>query len=166
MEEDTQAIKVTTVVDDTKSVKVEGDETEIITNGDLLKKETEGNKEQEEETSLEGEFIKVEKESYDLRDASPAADQVSETVHEHKRPSFFPRSTNISDESREMIVELEKIKELELELKKMAGDLKHSESENADLKEEILVTKDMLQKRGKQCEELELDQKKIAGTNH
>ncbi|VFQ92689.1 unnamed protein product [Cuscuta campestris] len=56
--------------------------------------------------------------------------------------------------NREFLETQEKVKDLEMELEKVSGRLKESESQNTMLKEEVLVTKES-------CEEVELNQKQL-----
>ncbi|KAF6172351.1 hypothetical protein GIB67_024973 [Kingdonia uniflora] len=145
------------------SVKVEPVEVELLANGELqqdVKIENKEKEDEEEEAALEREFIKVEKESFDLKDSSDIAESEA-TEEEHHRPSVVERSLNISVSTRHMLEAEEKAKELELELERVAGQLKHSESENASLREEVFITKEKLESTGKYCEDLELNQKKL-----
>ncbi|KAL4339207.1 hypothetical protein GQ457_08G015330 [Hibiscus cannabinus] len=123
-------------------------------NGDLMEVKKEGKKETEE-TILDGEFIKVEKEALELKDGSSLANPASmqDDVSTIERSSSNP--------SREFHEAQEKTKELELELQRVVGALKHSESENSRLKDEVLVAKEKLDEVGKKYEELELDHKKL-----
>ncbi|KAL3502395.1 hypothetical protein ACH5RR_036844 [Cinchona calisaya] len=120
-------------------------------------KEKEGKKE-EEETALDGEFIKVEKESLDVKDGSHAVKTVSS---EDGRPSIAHESLRNSTSSREFLEAQEKAKELELELERVAAALKDSESQNVQLKDELSLTKGLLEEDGKKYEELELGHQKL-----
>ncbi|GAB4847800.1 hypothetical protein Ancab_026863 [Ancistrocladus abbreviatus] len=103
-----------------------------------------GVKREDEETSLGGEFIKVEKD-----------DEPSSSEHRLERH----RS------SREILEAEEKIKELGLELEKVTKALKDSESENSQLKDELSFTKEKLEDSAKKHEELELNLKKLQERN-
>ncbi|XP_057506525.1 uncharacterized protein LOC130789715 [Actinidia eriantha] len=124
-----------------------------IADGDLIPIQKEGKKE-EEETALEGEFIKVEKEPLDTKDDSNYA---ATPPAEDEKTSVIERSSSNSTASRELLETQEKVKELELELEGVAGALKHSESANAVLKDEVSLTKAKLDESGKKLEELELN---------
>ncbi|KAF8390899.1 hypothetical protein HHK36_023198 [Tetracentron sinense] len=163
MEEETQASSEVQVkvVDNTEndpdsnaaaSIMV-GGERKNITNGHLHQ---EGNK--EEEIAMDGEFIKVEKVSLDVKDSFHTDEAASRN---DDKPSVIERTSSNSIASRDFLEAQEKMKELELELEKMAGELKHSDSNNALLKEEVLLTKEKLEDSGKHCEELELGQKRL-----
>ncbi|KAG2711425.1 hypothetical protein I3760_04G076600 [Carya illinoinensis] len=117
-----------------------------VTNGELPVLGKEGKREEEE---TDGEFIKVEKESKDVKDAS----------HTDVTVSVIERSS--SNPSRELLEAQEKIRELEFELERVAGAFKHSESENSQLKEEVSLTKEKLVGREKKYEELELSHNKM-----
>ncbi|KAF8412706.1 hypothetical protein HHK36_000674 [Tetracentron sinense] len=138
---------------DSSAVSIEAGGKEGHQEGKEGKKE-----EEEEETALDGEFIKVEKESLDVKDISHTAEAVSGEDH---KPSVIERSSSNSMTNRDFLEAQEKLKELELELERMVGELKHSESENARLKEEVLLTKDKFEESGKHCEELELSQRRL-----
>ncbi|GJU75979.1 hypothetical protein Tco_1273049 [Tanacetum coccineum] len=106
----------------------------------------------EEEAPLDGEFIKVEKETSEVND------DVSHTTRtlpvEDDKPS-------VTEPSREVLEAKEKINELELELEKVATTLKQSESENTELKEQVSLTKEKLEKQEKKQEEFEVNHKKL-----
>jgi dGTP triphosphohydrolase len=126
---------------------------EQVTNGGLPQLGKEGKKEEEE---TDGEFIKVEKESIDVKDAS---NTVVIASAEDNKPSAIERSS--SNQSRELVEAQEKMRELELELERLAATLKHSESENSQLKDDVSLTKEKLAESGKKYEELELCHKKL-----
>ncbi|XP_077253344.1 early endosome antigen isoform X2 [Tasmannia lanceolata] len=159
MEEESQVEVQVKLVDntgidvDSTPVTVEGGEEETLTNGDLHQKTNEGNKE-EEEASLDGEFIKVEKESLDSKDSS----HTGEAAAEENNPSAIERSSSNSMESKEFLEAQEKMK---LELEKAVRELEHSQSEKAHLQEEIIVAKKKLEEGDKHCEELEVAQKRL-----
>lgn len=156
MEEETQAgsdVPVMKVVDNIESI-VHPTKAE---NGDLHQQETEGKKE-EEETAFEGGFIKVEKESFDEKHDSHSADAPSAGDHQS---SMFERSSRILGASRELLETQEKMKELELELERVVGALKHSETVNTQLKQEVSHTKEKLEESGMKYKELELNHKKV-----
>eukprot|EP00268_Persea_americana_P054219 TRINITY_DN618_c1_g1_i4.p1 TRINITY_DN618_c1_g1~~TRINITY_DN618_c1_g1_i4.p1 ORF type:complete len:1434 (-),score=474.80 TRINITY_DN618_c1_g1_i4:1760-6061(-) len=146
MEEETQVssveVQVTKVADNTgsdvdsnkPSAMVQGGETDSAINGDLHQTTKE-----EEETALDGEFIKVEKES----------------------ASVPERTSSKSMESRDSIEPSERMKMLELELERVAKELQHSELEKAQLKDGVVVAKEKLEEKGKHCEDLELIQKRL-----
>ncbi|XP_042504985.1 putative leucine-rich repeat-containing protein DDB_G0290503 isoform X2 [Macadamia integrifolia] len=133
-------------------VKVERSEEEMLAKGSL-EKEVKGNKE-EEEASLGGEFIKVEKEGLELKDSSHS----TEAAAVGDKPTVMERSSSNSMASRDLLESQEKVKEIEFELEKVIGELKHSESENARLKEEVRLSKEKLEESVQHCEELELGQ--------
>ncbi|KAK1396564.1 hypothetical protein POM88_006427 [Heracleum sosnowskyi] len=62
---------------------------------------------------------------------------------------------------RELLEAQEKIKEIEVELVRLTGDLKDSELENTKLNEEVLLTKEKLEGSEKSYTELELNNKKL-----
>ncbi|KAJ6871813.1 hypothetical protein NC652_037228 [Populus alba x Populus x berolinensis] len=99
---------------------------------DLPQVDTEGKKEEDE---TDGEFIKVEKESLDGKDGSDTAE--AQSVVEADKPSVVERS--LSGSARELLEAQEKMKELEIELERVAAALKHSESENAQMKDDGLA---------------------------
>ncbi|XP_010457619.1 PREDICTED: restin homolog [Camelina sativa] len=105
---------------------------------------------EEEDTSFDGEFIKVEKEGINAKygDDEKAQKQVS-----------IEGSSN--DSQRELHESQEKTKELELELEKVTGELKRYESENTLLKVELLSTKGRLDETEKKHEEHEVVKKKL-----
>ncbi len=78
---------------------------------------------------------------------------------EDNKPSAIERSS--SNQSRELEEAQEKMRELEFELERLAGTLKHSESENSQLKDDVSLTKEKLAESGKKYEELELSHKKL-----
>jgi chromosome segregation ATPase len=78
---------------------------------------------------------------------------------EDNKPSAIERSS--SNQSRELVEAQEKMRELEFELERLAGTLKHSESENSQLKDDVSLTKEKLAESGKKYEELELSHKKL-----
>ncbi|KAG9460053.1 hypothetical protein H6P81_004561 [Aristolochia fimbriata] len=149
MEEEAQSVAVEVqpkVVDATvagsdsssRPIKVEGEE-QTLSNGGLH---------QEEETALDGEFIKVEKEPTAEGDkGEPATSMV--------------RSSTGSLVGQDLLEVQEKVKTLGLELQRIAEELQSSETERARLKDEVDVTKEKLDKSEKQCMELELSQKKL-----
>ncbi|KAJ0027339.1 hypothetical protein Pint_36617 [Pistacia integerrima] len=140
MEEETQ---VSSEIPGIKSVEDVAVPVKVI-NGDMPEVGKEGKKEEEENT-FDGEFIKVEKESLDVKDVSHVADTTSAN---DDKPSVVQRSS--SGSSRELLEAQEKMKELELELERVAAALKHSESENTTLKDEVLLTKEKLEESGKE----------------
>lgn len=73
-----------------------------------------------DETTFEGEFVEVEKES--VVDGKPCANE---------------QSSSNSYPSREILESQEKVKELALELLAVSGTLKHSESENIMLNNKV-----------------------------
>ncbi|KAK1393430.1 hypothetical protein POM88_012486 [Heracleum sosnowskyi] len=115
---------------------------EVVTNADPVKESEK--KKDESDSSFDGEFIKVEKESL--------ADQ---------KPIVIERSSSNSSSSRELLEAQEKIKEIEVELVRLTGDLKDSELENTKLNEEVLLTKEKLEGSEKSYTELELNNKKL-----
>lgn len=112
--------------------------------------EKEGKKE-EEETTFEGEFIKVEKETLESKDAAHAATENTAS----------PNVVSLSSASREFLESQEKVRELEVELERVTGSLKDSESRNAQLNDELSLTKEKLGEVGKKYEELEVNHKKL-----
>ncbi|KAG7986946.1 hypothetical protein I3843_03G108000 [Carya illinoinensis] len=132
---------------------IDADPINKVTNGDLPQLGKEGKKEEEE---TDGEFIKIEKESIDAKDASHTG--VTASV-EDNHPTVIERSS--SNPSRELLEAQEKIRELDFELERLAGAIKHSESENSQLKDEVSQTKEKLVESGKKYEELELNHKKM-----
>ncbi|KAJ6700281.1 EARLY ENDOSOME ANTIGEN [Salix purpurea] len=116
-----------------------------VANGDLMKVEKEGGKEEDE---TDGEFIKVEKESFDAKSSGEA-----------DKPSVVERS--LSGPTREMLEAQEKLKELELELERVSAALKHSESENTRMKDDVLLANEKLDEGGKKYGELEISHKKL-----
>jgi hypothetical protein len=67
---------------------------------------------------------------------------------EDNKPSAIERSS--SNQSRELVEAQEKMRELEFELERLAGTLKHSESENSQLKDDVSLTKEKLAESGKE----------------
>ncbi|KAK6918034.1 hypothetical protein RJ641_016456 [Dillenia turbinata] len=126
-----------------------------LTNGDMI--EDRKKKKEEEETVLDGEFIKVDKDSFDVKEGSLS--------HSHDTPSVLePSSSNstaTTTATRELLESQEKVHELGLELVRISEALKQSESENALLKEEVLLTKGELEQGGRKFEHLDLDHKKL-----
>ncbi|KAH7533609.1 hypothetical protein FEM48_Zijuj04G0149900 [Ziziphus jujuba var. spinosa] len=154
MAEETQVgveIPVTKTVEDAEG---NADAIKVI-NGDFVAGEKEGKKE-EEETAFDGEFIKVEKESLDVKDGSRTAEVASA---EDNKSSVLERSS--SNSSRELLEAQEKLRELEVEIERLAGVLKHSELENSQLKSEVSITKEKLEESGVKYEDLELKNKKL-----
>ncbi|CAK9135552.1 unnamed protein product [Ilex paraguariensis] len=152
MEEETVAspeVAVVKVVEDKNSSA----EPIKVTNGDLKQVAKESKKE-EEETVLDGEFIKVEKESIDIKHAETAS-------VEGNKLSVMERSPRISSDSREFLEAQETVTDLQHELERVAGALKQYESENTQLKDEVSLTKEKLVETGKKYEELELNHKKL-----
>ncbi|KAK0584572.1 hypothetical protein LWI29_015388 [Acer saccharum] len=151
MEEET---KVSSEVPVTTKSSVEDIAVPIkVTNGDLAPVEKEVKKE-EEENALDGEFIKVERESLEVKDV---VSHMADTTSHHE--TVIERSS--SNSSRELLEAQEKTKELEIELERVATALKHSEAENTKLNGEILLTKEKLEETGKKYEDLELTHKKL-----
>ncbi|XP_061999300.1 uncharacterized protein LOC133716633 [Rosa rugosa] len=64
-------------------------------------------------------------------------------------------------DGEELLEAREKTGELELEIERLAGVLKQSESENSELKNEVLLTNEKLEEIGRKNEELELSHKKL-----
>lgn len=151
MEEDTQVTLVTPGVKAIEDPESRGSPIKAA-NGDLPQV---GRKE-EEEANLDGEFIKVEKDSIDVKDSAHTAEGAST---EDEKPSIAERS--VSNSSRELNEAQEKVKELEIEMERLAGELKNFEHENGTLKDEVLLTKGKLEESGKKYEELELSHKKL-----
>ncbi|XP_008777655.2 myosin-9-like isoform X2 [Phoenix dactylifera] len=131
------------------NVKVVEGERESLINGDPLQQIRRENKEEEEETASDGEFIKVEKELIDVKESShllkPIA-EVEETL----------RGANLDLQAME-----EKIRALELQLETVTKELQRSESEKSLLKSEVDLTNGKLEKMDQHCEELELDRKRM-----
>lgn len=123
------------------------------TNGDLPQVEKAGKKEEDE---TDGEFIKVEKESLDVKDASPTVEPANA---DEQKPSAADGS--LSSSTRELLEAQEKVRDLELELERVADALKHSESENTKMKEEVLLANEKLEIGEKKYVELELDHRKL-----
>ncbi|KAJ8759706.1 hypothetical protein K2173_009807 [Erythroxylum novogranatense] len=121
-------------------------------NGDLPPVPKEGKKDDDE---TDGEFIKVEKESLDVKDGSHKAES---TFAEDKKSSVVERIVSFD---RDLLEAQEKIKELELELERVAEELKHSESESRKIKDEVLLAKEKLEESEKSYEELELSHRKL-----
>ncbi|KAL2489571.1 myosin-2 heavy chain [Forsythia ovata] len=69
----------------------------------------------------------------------------------------------VRDAARRLLLTPMEVKELELELEleKVSGVLKETETQNVHLKDEILLTKEQHQESGKKYEELELSHKKL-----
>lgn len=112
-------------------------------------------KKEEEETALDGEFIKVEKESFEGKDGHHMVESASS---QHDTSSLKRSSSN---SVRELLETQEKVKELEIELERVVGALKCTESENIQLKDEVSQTKEQLEISGKKYEELEHNHKKL-----
>ncbi|GMH25098.1 hypothetical protein Nepgr_026941 [Nepenthes gracilis] len=112
----------------------------VIENSTMESIEVKESKKEDEQSSLDGEFIKVEKDD---------------------EPSSMELSPGKQYASREILEAEEKIKEFELELGTMAIKLKDTESENAQLKHEASLTKEKLDENGKKHRELELDNKQL-----
>ncbi|CAK7345218.1 unnamed protein product [Dovyalis caffra] len=125
-----------------------------VRNGDLPQVAKEGKKEEDE---TDGEFIKVEKESLDVKDGSHTAE--AQSAEEADKPSVVESS--LSGSTRELLEAQEKLKELELELERVAAALKHSESKNARMKDDVLLAYEMLDESGKKYEKLEISNKKL-----
>lgn len=97
-------------------------------------------KKEEDEAALDGEeFIKVEKESIEIKDGT----------------------RNLSNSNRELLEAQEKTKELEEELQRLVVALKETESENLRLKDTVSDTKDELETRGKKYDEMESSHRKL-----
>ncbi|KAF9587595.1 hypothetical protein IFM89_004427 [Coptis chinensis] len=155
---DIQVTKVDSIDSDVAHpIKVDAGKNEVLANGALQHKEKDI-KEPEEENALEGEFIKVEKEALDVKD-SPHTDETTRDLE--IKPSVVQDSSSTLQASRDLLEAQEKTKELELELERLTGQVKHSDQENAHLKEEVLVTKQKLEETVKHCEELEVNQKRV-----
>ncbi|XP_010475221.1 PREDICTED: interaptin-like [Camelina sativa] len=105
---------------------------------------------QEEDTSFDGGFVKVEKDGINANsgDDEKAQKQVS-------------TEGNSNGSHRELHEAQEKAKELEHELEKVTGELKRYESENTLLKDELLSTKGRLDETEKKHEEHEVVRKKL-----
>lgn len=125
---------------------------------EILNQEGKQRKKEEEEAPLDGEFIKIEKESFEAKEGSHAS-AVGAGGEEDKPITEI--SPNNLTASRESLEAKEKIKQLELDLERVVGALKISESENAQLKEEILLTTEKFKQNEKKNEELELNHKKL-----
>nr|DAD43982.1 TPA_asm: hypothetical protein HUJ06_002212 [Nelumbo nucifera] len=138
------------------SIKVEG---EIVINGGLKHEKKGESKEEEEETALDGGFIKVEKETVDVKDGAHKTE--GEATSEEGGSSALDRSSSNLMANRDLLESQEKVKELELELERVVEALKHSESENTHLKEELLLTKGKLDGSVKLCEDLEVNKKRV-----
>ncbi|XP_077244552.1 uncharacterized protein LOC143884707 [Tasmannia lanceolata] len=160
MEEERQVEVHEKLVDNSSSdvdsipITVEGEEEEILINGNLNQERNGGNK--EEEVALDGEFIKVE-DSLDVKGSS----DTDKAAGGEDNPSALQHSSSNSMERKEFLEAQEKMKTLELELEKAARELEHSQSEKARLQEEVVVAKEKLEERDKHCEELELAQKRL-----
>ncbi|XP_058097152.1 uncharacterized protein LOC131242486 [Magnolia sinica] len=162
MAEESQAsageVHVTKVIDtDASHVPVEVAAGETLTNGGLDLKGKEENKEEEEETALDGEFIKVEKESLDVKDTP----QTGESTTTEDNPSVIERSASNTMASKDLLEAEEKLKTLELEVERLAKELQQSESEKSQLKQDVVLAKEKFEERNKHYEELELNQKKL-----
>ncbi|GJU75978.1 hypothetical protein Tco_1273048 [Tanacetum coccineum] len=127
MEDETVAsseVPVTKVVEETN-------EETIRTDKDVKK---------EEETPLDGEFIKVDKETLEV------TDDVSYTTRKFPVEDDKP---SVTEPSREVLEAKEKINEPKLELEKVATTLKQSESKNTELKEQVSLTKEKIEQQEK-----------------
>ncbi|KAJ7959692.1 Myosin-11 isoform X1 [Quillaja saponaria] len=150
MEEETQAISEVPV---TKAVEKDTNAGDIqVTHGDspLVAKVE---KKQEEENALDEEFIKIEKEAIDVKDGSHGT---GTTGAKDEKPSITERNS-----SRELLEAQENMRELELELLRLAGTVKSYENENSHLKDELSALKEKLEESGRKYEELELSYKKL-----
>lgn len=103
---------------------------------------------EEEDTTFDGGFVKVEKEGIDTKYDDDDEKRIS-----------IERSS--SGSQRELHESQEKAKNLVLELEKVTGELKRYESENTLLKDELFSTKGRLEETEKKHEELEVVQKKL-----
>uniref|UniRef100_A0A6N2JZ40 Uncharacterized protein n=1 Tax=Salix viminalis TaxID=40686 RepID=A0A6N2JZ40_SALVM len=83
------------------------------------------------------------------------------------KESFDAKSSGEADKpsvverTREMLDAQEKLKELELELERVSAALKHSESENTRMKDDVLLAGEKLDEGGKKYGELEISHKKL-----
>lgn len=115
-------------------------------------------KKEEEDTSFDGEFIKVEKETIESKDVAHAA--ASENAASPPSGSI-EQSSDLSSASREFLESQEKVRELEAELERVTLSLKDSESQNAELNDELSLTKEKLGQIGKKYEKLEINHDKL-----
>ncbi|CAL9213803.1 unnamed protein product [Arabidopsis halleri] len=120
-----------------------------VVNEEVTKEDTVMEKE-EEDTTFDGGFVKVEKEGINAKygDDDKAEKQV-----------LIEGNSNGAE--RELRESQEKTKELEFELEKVTVELKRYESENTLLKDDISSTKGRLEETEKKHEELELVKKKL-----
>ncbi|KAK3444654.1 hypothetical protein EUGRSUZ_A00904 [Eucalyptus grandis] len=153
MDEETTASPVVPVTKAIDESEINADLVKAL-NGDVPPAAKEGKKE-EEETALDGEFIKVEKESFEGKDGHHMVESASS---QHNTSSLERSSSN---SVRELLETQEKMKELEIELERVVGALKHTESENIQLKDEVSETKEKLEISGKKYEELEHNHRKL-----
>ncbi|KAL5977493.1 hypothetical protein ACLOJK_021840 [Asimina triloba] len=132
---------------------VEVEAGEPLNNGELDPKGKE-KKEEEEETSLDGEFIKVE---IEVKDTPQTAEATSTEVG----ASVVGRSASDIMANNDPSETEDKLKTLELEIERLAKELQNSESEKSQLKQDVAAVKEKLEERDKYCEELELGQAKL-----
>ncbi|KAG7653159.1 hypothetical protein ISN44_As01g004540 [Arabidopsis suecica] len=120
-----------------------------VVNEEVTKEDTVMEKE-EEDTTFDGGFVKVEKEGINAKygDDDKAEKQV-----------LIEGSSNGAQ--RELHESQEKAKELEFELEKVTVELKRYESENTLLKDDLSSTKGRLEETEKKHEEIELVKKKL-----
>ncbi|XP_073155756.1 uncharacterized protein [Henckelia pumila] len=113
-------------------------------------------KEEEEakEITLEGGFIHVDKELFDVKDCDHKAET---NAFANKRPTVVEHTDWNPKANRELLESHEKVKELEEELVTMSDFLKDSEFENMNLKKELLLSKKHYQENVEKHEEICLE---------
>ncbi|XP_038985675.1 myosin-9-like isoform X3 [Phoenix dactylifera] len=126
--------------------KVDEGERELLINGNPHLQRRQANKEEEEESASDGEFIKIEKEQIEVKESSHPLKPIAEV---EETPCL------------DLLAMEEKIRALELQLESAAKELQCSESEKSLLKSEFDLANGKLEKMDKHCKELELDQKRM-----
>ncbi|KAL8208149.1 hypothetical protein R6Q57_007561 [Mikania cordata] len=108
-------------------------------------------KQDEKDAPLDGEFI-VEKETVDVKNGGS---QTSPLL------PFEDNMQSIIAKSREVLEANEKTNKLELEVEKLTTNFKHLESENAELKNQVCITREKLDQKERKYEDLEINHQKL-----
>ncbi|KAG6513463.1 putative leucine-rich repeat-containing protein DDB_G0290503 [Zingiber officinale] len=121
-------------------------------NNDVLSKEE---IKEEEESALDGEFVKVEKEL--LVDVKESSHLPKVELEESKLPASNQSGKSESTiDSPKLVKEID---ELKLQIATLLGKLNSLETEKASMKSKLDLANEELEKMNKHCEEFELDQK-------
>ncbi|CAH9104587.1 unnamed protein product [Cuscuta europaea] len=118
-----------------------------------------GGKKEDDDT--DGEFIKVEKETLESKELAKTATGNLTFPEEDIPSSVTERSLNVSSDSREFLETQEKVRDLEVELERVTRSLKDSDSQKAQLSEELSITKEKLGEIEKNYEELGIDHARL-----